>query len=303
MRLTRREMMAGMGAAAGIAAAGPVWSSVSLGQMQIDTLSDGTLILPGDFIFGPMPKDELRPIIDKYGVSPDSLTPECNLTLVRDGERVILFDVGSGPDFMPSAGKLQEAFDAIGLSTDEVTHVVFTHGHPDHLWGLLDDFGDPLFYDADYMMGAGELDYWMADDTVHTIGEERQSMAVGAKRRLEIIADQITTFEDGAEILPGILAHATQGHTPGHMSFELRSGSDSVMVLGDAIGNHHVGFEKPGWVSGSDQDGEMAAATRLRLFDKITNDKMRVIGFHLPGGGLGHVDTQGDGFVFVPEGA
>ncbi|MDA7430241.1 MBL fold metallo-hydrolase [Primorskyibacter aestuariivivens] len=303
MNLTRRRMMAGMGAAAGMAAAGPVWSSVSLGQMQIDTLSDGTLMLPGDFIFGPMPKDELRPIIDKYGVSPDSLTPECNLTLVRDGERVILFDVGSGPDFMPSAGKLQEAFDAIGLSTDEVTHVVFTHGHPDHLWGLLDDFGDPLFYDAEYMMGAGELDYWMADETVNTIGEERQSMAVGAKRRLEIIADQITTFDDGAEILPGILAHGSFGHTPGHMSFELRSGSESVMVLGDAIGNHHVAFEKPGWVSGSDQDGEMAAATRLRLFDKITADKMRVIGFHLPGGGLGHADAQGDGFVFVPEDA
>lgn len=303
MNLTRRRMMGGMGAAAGMAVAGPVWSSLSLGQMQIDTLSDGTLTLPGDFIFGPMPKDDLRPIIEKYGVSPDSLTPECNLTLVRDGERVILFDVGSGPDFMPSAGKLQDAFDAIGLSTDEVTHVVFTHGHPDHLWGLLDDFGDPLFYDADYMMGAGELDYWMADDTVNTIGEERQSMAVGAKRRLEIIADQITTFDDGAEILPGVLAHATYGHTPGHMSFELRSGSDSVMVLGDAIGNHHVAFEKPGWVSGSDQDGEMAAATRLRLFDKITADKMRVIGFHLPGGGLGHADAQGDGFVFVPEGA
>lgn len=303
MTLTRRNVMAGMGAAAGMAMAGPVWSSVDLGDKQIETLSDGSLMLPGDFIFGPMPQDKLGPIIQKYDLSTDTLSPECNLTLVRDGERVILFDVGSGPDFMPSAGKLMDAFDAIGLSPDEVTHVVFTHGHPDHLWGLLDDFGDPLFYDAEYMMGETELNYWLDDNTVDRIGTERQAFAVGAKRRLDMIADRITTFRDGAEILPGVMAHASFGHTPGHMSFELRGGSESVMVVGDAIGNHHVAFEKPGWPSGSDQDAATAADTRQRLLDKITADKMRLIGFHLPGGGMGRAEASGDGYVFVAEDA
>lgn len=302
MTLTRRDMMAGLGAAAaGIGAAGPVWSSVELGNLSIETLNDGSLMLPGDFIFGPMPQDELKPIIDKYGLSAESLTPECNLSLVRDGERVILFDVGSGPDFMPTAGKLQAAFDAIGLSTEDVTHVVFTHGHPDHLWGLLDDFDDPLFYDAEYMMGEAEFNYWMDDNTVDSIGTARQAFAVGAKRRLETIADQITTFKGGQEVLPNVMAHATFGHSPGHMAFEIRNGTDAVMIVGDAIGNHHVAFEKPGWSSGSDQDAETAAATRQKLLDQITADKMRLIGFHLPGGGMGHAEKSGDGYVFVPE--
>ena len=118
---------------------------------------------------------------------------------------------------------------------------------------------------------------------------------------MEMIEDSVVLFDNGEEVLPGIAAIATHGHTPGHMSFELRGGSHSALVLGDAIGNHHVAFRKPTWVSGSDQDGDMAAATRQMLFDRIMADQMQVVGFHLPQGGMGRVDRAPEGFVFVPE--
>ncbi|MFN4129970.1 MAG: MBL fold metallo-hydrolase, partial [Paracoccaceae bacterium] len=102
-------------------------------------------------------------------------------------------------------------------------------------------------------------------------------------------------------ILPGIAARLTPGHTPGHMAFELRAGSESVMVVGDALGNHHVAFERPDWASGSDQDKDLAAKTRLALLDHITADQMRLIGFHLPGGGVGHAEKSGDGYRFIAE--
>ena len=301
MSVTRRRALQGLGASALACAAPGAWASISLGDMRIDTLSDGSLNLPGDFIFGPMPQDDLAPILARYNQPRDSLTPECNLTLVRDGARVILFDVGAGPDFMPSAGEMLTALDAQGLAPEDITHIVITHGHPDHIWGLLDDFDDPLFTEAAYLMGQGEFDYWMDDETVNTIGTARQSFAVGAKRRLAAIADQITTFAPETELLPGIYAHATPGHTPGHMAFELRNGSESLLVLGDAIGNHHVAFARPDWPSGSYQDPDLAAQTRLDLFDRIMADQMRIVGFHLPGGGMGRVDRLDDGFIFVGD--
>lgn len=274
-------------------------AELALGSTTLTTVSDGSLVLPGDFIFAPMPKDELAPILSEFALSPDRLTPECNLALFRDGTNTVLFDVGSGPDFMPSAGSLVEGLNAIGLAPEDITHVVFTHAHPDHIWGLLDEFDEPLFYDATYMMGETEWAYWWDPDTVNTIGEARASFAVGAKRRMEAIEDSVVLFNDGAEVLPGISAVSTPGHTPGHMAFEVRQGSEAALIVGDAIGNHHIAFRKPEWESGADQDAARAVQTRKMLFDRLTQEQMPLVGFHLPNGGMGRVEPSGDGYRFV----
>ncbi|MDO9526846.1 MAG: MBL fold metallo-hydrolase, partial [Gemmobacter sp.] len=97
-------------------------TTLTLGTLQIDTLLDGNLVLPGDFILGGMPQDEMAAIVAKYNVPTDILTPPCNVTLLRDGTNTVLFDVGSGPDFQPTVGKLAEAFAALDLTPEDVTH-------------------------------------------------------------------------------------------------------------------------------------------------------------------------------------
>lgn len=276
-------------------------SARALGGATLTTVSDGHLVLPASFIFEPMPQDQLGPIIEAYSLDAERLEPECNLTLYRDGTNTVLFDVGSGPDFMPTAGTVLDSLDAAGVAPEDVTHVVFTHAHPDHIWGLLDDFDEPVFTEATFMMGRAEWDYWWNPETVNTIGEARQAFAVGAKRRMEVIEDAVEFFDDGEEILPGIAAMASYGHTPGHMSFELRNGSDAALVVGDAIGNHHVAFARPEWPSGSDQDEEQAIATRTTLLDRLAAEQMTLVGFHLPGGGVGYAEKVDGAYRFVPE--
>jgi len=146
--------------------------------------------------------------------------------------------------------------------------------------------------DRDWLDGKTTARAWPGD-----------SAAVGARRRMEILKDAITLFDDGQEILPGIAARATYGHTPGHMSFELRSGSESVMVLGDAVTTAHVGFERPAWHSGSDQDPATAAVTRTALLDQLSHDQIALIGYHLPDGGIGRAERSGDAYRFVPHNA
>ena len=301
--LTRRQILTT--AAATLAAPRAprrVWaaSTMMLGGTQLDTLSDGNLVLPGDFILGGMPQEDLQAIVAKYGLPTDQLTPPCNVTLLRDGTNTVLFDVGAGPDFQPSAGKLAEALDAAGLTADDITHVLFTHGHPDHLWGLLDDFDEPAFPSAEYMIGRAEHAYWTDPSTVETIGEARTTFAVGAARRLEVLADTVRLLEDGEEPLPGITARLTPGHTPGHLAFEI-AGPTPAMVLGDCVGNHHVAFERPDWASGSDQDPEMAAATRTALLARLADEGHAIIGFHLPGGGIGRVEKADKGYRFSED--
>jgi glyoxylase-like metal-dependent hydrolase (beta-lactamase superfamily II) len=303
MTLSRRTFLGGTAGLTATSALGLAPTSahaqLTFGDIQLDVVSDGSLTLPGGFIFDPMPKDALASVLDKYQLSADVLTPPCNVTLMRQGDRTILFDVGSGADFAPNSGVLLDSLEALGVGPDDITDVIFTHAHPDHLWGLLDDFDDPLFTQATYMIGKTEWDYWMDPNTIDTIGEARVSFAVGAQRRLAMIEDNITFFGDGDEIMPGVAARATYGHTLGHMAIEVRQGTEAVMILGDCIGNHHVAFEKPEWHSGSDQDQETAAATRLALLDQLSHEKTRVIGYHLAGNGLGYVDKTASGYHFV----
>jgi glyoxylase-like metal-dependent hydrolase (beta-lactamase superfamily II) len=300
--MTRRSYLALTAAAALMPRSGFAAERLALGDGELVTLSDGNLTLPPEFIFGPAPQDALAELAAEMGIDLTApLTPPCNVTLLRQGDRTILFDCGAGPAFQASAGRLLDALDAEGLTPDDITDVIFTHGHPDHLWGVLDDFDEPLFLNAAYKMGRAERDYWMDPDTVNTIGEARASFAAGASRRIEAIDGMLETFEHGAEVAPGVTAMATAGHTPGHMSFAVSSGDTTVMVIGDAVSNDHVAMARPDWPSGSDQDTEMGAATRARLLDQLATDQMLTVGFHMGGGGLGRVERTGEGYRFVSD--
>lgn len=302
--LTRRDAMALIGATAALplipGLSTRAVADIALGAKTVTTVSDGNLILPLDFVFPDVPQDELVALLEAAGQGAGgAVEPDCNVTILKDGDRVVLFDVGSGPNFMPSAGKILDNIDAAGIAPEDVTDVLFTHAHPDHIWGLLDDFDEFVFPEANYYLNQVEWDYWRADDTLDAMPEARKSFVVGAQNRLAALEDVIQFFSWGDEVLPGIEAVDTRGHTPGHTSFAIHDGSESVHVIGDAATNSIISFAHPEWPSGSDHDTETGIATRVALLDRLVGDQSRIVGFHLPEGGIGHVEKDGTGYRFV----
>jgi len=303
--LTRRTLMQGSIAAAATTLL-PVGlrpaQALQIGEAVLTSVSDGNLVLPLSFSYPDVPEDELIALLEAHGQPTDSLMPDCNVPILKTSDRLILFDVGSGANFMPTAGKLIENMEEAGFDPAEVTDVVFTHCHPDHLWGLIDDFDEIVFPNAGFHMGRAEWEFWRDPGTVDAMPEARKTFAVGAQNRLSYLEDMITLFEPGAEVLPGVEAVDTAGHTPGHMSYMLHGGSEPVLVAGDAILHFAVSFEHPSWPSGSDQDPEMGIATRKKLLDRLATDKAMLTAYHLPTPGEGRVEREGSAYRFVAEG-
>jgi len=303
---TRRAMLGGaalMASGLGIAgrplpghAAAP--SGLALGDAEVTVLSDGGLVLPMAFYLPETPAADIAALLTPHGMPTDVVRPDCNLTLLRSSDRVVLFDAGAGPLFQATAGKLPASLAAAGVDPAEITDLCFTHAHPDHLWGVLDDFDEPVFPNARCWMNRVEWDFWRASGTLDALGEARQSFVVGARNRMAAIEDQVALFDAGAEVVPGVEAVGSFGHTPGHVSFMIHRG-DGLLVVGDAIGNAVISFERPDWHAGSDQDPEQGAVTRRRLLDRLAADRTRIVGFHLPYPGIGTVERRGAHYRFA----
>lgn len=278
---------------------GPGFHRLKLGAAEITVLSDGHMLVPPRFLAGNVPDATVDAFLDARKITGDRVSFNLNIACVRMGSEVVLIDAGAGGTWEPTAGRLADSLAAAGLKPDAITTVVLSHGHPDHLWGLVDDLDDSLrFPKARYLVPIREHEFWLGD--ADKLRGPIEGMTAGAKRVLKAIDSRLTRFMPGAEILPGIAALDTAGHTPGHVSFLIGSGPERLVVTADAVQNAHISLAHPDWQPRADMDGDKGAQSRRRLIEMAAADKAMVLGYHLPFPGLGRVERKGSAFVWVP---
>ncbi len=272
----------------------------TLGDFEITTFLDGTLKISG--LFPAFGAEQFQEDVDEVAKANFLPTGGFEMSyapvLVNTGKELILFDTGNGATKRPDRGKLARALKGAGYTPEQVDIVVITHYHPDHIGGL-NEGGKPIFPNARYIAGATEHNFWSPKQLAES-GGSLASRAKLVQSHVVPLADKITFFKDGQDVVSGIRALASDGHTPGHLAYHLESKGRRLLLWGDAIVHQIFSFQKPDWKFTGDMDHEKAAATRVKLLGMAAADRIPVTGYHLPFPSVGYVEALGEGFRFVP---
>jgi glyoxylase-like metal-dependent hydrolase (beta-lactamase superfamily II) len=268
------------------------------GEFQITVLSDGFISILGEIMVPDVTPDERAAMLSRLDAPGGVVRATCNIPLIRKGDDVILVDIGAGHKYQPSDGALAQNLQAAGVDPADITKVVFTHGHPDHIWATLAENGGLRYPNAAYYVGASEWNFWMDTDYLTTMLAVLHEFARAAQRDLGAIRERVVMLKPGDDVVTGMRALDTAGHTPGHLSFEL-AGQDGLLIAVDAVNNEIVSFEHPDWKFGYDTIPELAIRNRTRLLDQAATDRIKLLGYHWTYPGVGYAERKGNGVRFV----
>ena len=281
----------------------PGWFRMMVEQHEVTALYDGYVDLHPEVLIG-MDHDELRARLESLFIdTEDGVQTAVNAFLVHTGDHLVLVDAGSAACFGPTLGQVASNLSASGYAPEDVDTVLMTHLHPDHVCGLVDGDGEPVYPNAELRATQADADFWLSEEQAQAAPEEIRPFFDMARRAVAPYqeAGRFATFQPGDELLAGLVeARDTAGHTPGHASFLFQGEEDEILVWGDVVHSYGVQFADPTVAIEFDSDRQQAIAARQAVLEGASEDGHWVAGAHLPFPGIGHVIRDGDGYRWLP---
>ncbi len=281
----------------------------TLGGAEAYVIHDGAVTFQGvQTVIAPeAPAAEVARLLRDAFLPTDHAALSINVLLVRTPTGPVLVDTGGGAALGPAAGRLTRGLERVGVAPGAITAVVITHAHGDHVAGLLGADGTPAFPNARVFVAADEAAFWATDvarqdwtgSRVPPAGRE-QSTAT-ARKFLNGVGDRLQRVAPGGALVPGLAFEPTPGHTPGHQAVRITVGGETLLHVGDAVHQYAIQFPHPEWSMAFDTRPAQASATRRALLARLAAERARVIAYHLPFPGIGHVRAAGGGFEWVPQ--
>ncbi len=281
----------GLVASAALAADGPQPSApaartVRIGGATVTVLRGGGWFATNDgTVFGlNASQAQVTALLKAAGASTDKVTLDVDVLLLRLPGHVALIDAGLGPR---DHGVLIASLALAGVSPGEITDVLITHGHTDHVGGLLNAAGRPAFPRATVHMSTREWASLKADKWMTEVATA--------------IAPQVRTFEPGRPVLPGITPRPLYGHTPGHVAYEIALPGGVLEDIGDTAHSVVISLARPDWTIDFDQDRAAGAMTRRTELARLAGAGEWVFAPHFPFPGIGRIVARGDGYAWIPR--
>lgn len=323
--LNRRALLGAGGAtfAAALAAAGtrpthaaapmrgdlpPAWHRFKWGEFEATVISDGSLPLgkPADSFVGPGAA-QIPEMLTANFLDPNAATLEQNILVLNTGRQLLLFDTGMGESmgadskmFGPTTGRMLANLRAAGIQPEQIDMVVATHAHCDHVWGLVDANGQRVFPNAQVAINEADVKFW-TDDANKRGPAFMGPFIEGAKKNLNAYRDRMVMVRNEQEVVPGVVAIFTPGHTVGHTVYAITSGGRTMVNTGDLAHHQVLLLRQPMMEFAFDSDPKQSAVTRSRMLDRLATDRHAVLSYHFPWPGLGHVKKEGEGYAWVPS--
>ena len=287
-------------AAPQVKASAPGYFRMMLGDFEVTALSDGTVALPMDKLLTNTTAGKIDKALAKSFLKVPVET-SVNGYLINTGSKLVLVDTGAAGLFGPTLGKLVDNLKAAGYTPDQVDAVVITHMHPDHAGGLMN--GDKLvFPNATVHADQHDADFWLSQANLDKAPKDAKGFFQGAMASLNpyIAAGKFKPFNGNTDLLPGIKALASPGHTPGHSTYVVESQGQKMALWGDLMHVAAVQFADPSVTIQFDTDSKAAAAQRKKAYADAAKQGYWVAAAHLSFPGIGHLRKDGKGYVFVP---
>ncbi|MBX9737091.1 MAG: MBL fold metallo-hydrolase [Phycisphaerales bacterium] len=278
----------------------------TIGSIQAMAIHDGaSSFAPVHPMFAPEATvDELNAVLRDHFHPLDKAPIEFNVLALKMGAETILIDTGFGPG-QDGVGKTVQNLRAAGIAPESVTGIVITHAHGDHFHGLLNADDSLTYPNAKVFVSRKEHDFWTGatPDLGETALDAKTKAAWIARGQaiFKKIQPKLQLVSPADKLVSGLEFVDTAGHTPGHMSVIVTSGSDSVVVAGDIMHNRVAMLANPRWTFSLDVNKKDAVKSRIAMFERIAGERLRVFAYHLPWPGLGNIRKQGAGFEWMIE--
>ncbi len=273
----------------------------NIGDFEVTALHDGhTNYEVNATRFPNAPVDDVIKLMESQFVAAKPGISPFNTLIVNTGSKLILIDSGFNNNGAPTTGKMAENMAAAGIDPKQIDTVLISHFHPDHINGLRSKEGQLVYPNAEIVVPTREVTHYLDDAKMNAVPEAARGAFVIARRVFSPNLKDVRQAEWGKEWASGITAIQSDGHTPGHVSFVVSSGTKSLLVIGDASNDPRIFARKPEWHLGFDLDKAQAVTSRKKLLDMAAADKMQTTFYHAAFPATGFIAKNGAGYDWFP---